>query len=124
MSEELYKEFILELYRHPINKKILLPCDTEATGNNPSCGDHCTVYIVWDEQKNRIVDIGFQGVGCAISQAAASLVTEMVKGKSKSDVMTMTIHTINTLFGFEITYSRVKCALLCLTTIQKAISIP
>lgn len=116
--DTLYKEIILELNRHPLNKKVLADFDVEAHEVNPVCGDDMTVQIKFDAEGN-VHDIGFQGVGCAISQAAASVVTDEVKSKNKALIAQMGIEEVTELLGTEIIPTRVQCALLALKTIQK-----
>lgn len=85
MSElsELYQEIILDHNRSPRNFRILEDADSQAIGHNPLCGDQITVYIRMDG--DRIRDVAFQGAGCAISKASASLMTEAVKGKTLAE---------------------------------------
>jgi len=80
---DLYQQTILEHNRHPRNFKKLEPADRSAEGNNPLCGDHLTVYLRFDGDV--IKEIGFQGSGCAISTASASLMTAAVSGKTRSE---------------------------------------
>lgn len=120
MDEALYKEFILDLARHPVNKKKPADFDMEQKGANVSCGDEIELYIKLDTDK-KIKDIGFLGQGCAISQAAASLLTEEVKGKSLEEIMSLTENDIMKLLNVEVIYTRKKCALLCLNALQEAI---
>lgn len=120
MDEELYKEFILDLSRRPLNKKKLMDFDMEQKGTNVSCGDEIQVYIKLDKNK-KIKDVGFEGQGCAISQAAASLLTEEIKGKNIKKIMTLKEKDITKLLKVEIIYTRKKCALLCLNALQDAI---
>lgn len=77
---ELYQEMILDHNRAPRNFRVLNNADRSAVGHNPLCGDQITIYIAMDG--DRIKDIGFQGAGCAISKASASMMTEAVKGKT------------------------------------------
>jgi len=81
--QELYQEVILDHNRRPRNYRVLEGSRT-AEGFNPLCGDHFTVYLKVDG--GVIADVSFQGSGCAISKASASLMTESIKGKSVSDV--------------------------------------
>ena len=118
MTEELYKEHILELNRHPLNKKLLTDFDVETREFNPVCGDDITVRIKFDTE-GKVADVGYQGVGCVISQAAASVVTEEVKGKTKAEIIEMNRQTVNALLGMEIIPTRVPCALLALKAIQQ-----
>jgi nitrogen fixation NifU-like protein len=85
MSEltELYQEVILDHSRKPRNFRILPEANHSAEGNNPLCGDHYTIYL---RLENEIIkDITFQGAGCAISKAAASLMTDELKGKTVAE---------------------------------------
>ena len=77
---ELYQDIILDHGRHPRNQRALEHPTHLARGHNPLCGDRVTVYLVLDG--NRIDDVSFEGRGCAISTAAASLMTEVLKGKT------------------------------------------
>ncbi len=120
MDDILYKEYILDIYRHPLNKKVLADFDAEAREFNPLCGDDITVQIKFDRE-GRAADIGYQIMGCAISQAAASLITEEVKGKDKAVIAHMGLKNITDLLGMEIIPIRVQCALLGLKAIQFAI---
>ena len=81
---ELYQELILDHYKRPRNFRIPADATHQANGDNPLCGDRITVYLKLAE--DAISEIGFQGTGCAICTAAASLMTESVKGKSQADV--------------------------------------
>lgn len=77
---EIYQEVILDHYRKPRNFQILDEATSEARGHNPLCGDRLNVYLVIED--GRVADVSFQGAGCAISTASASLMTEAVKGKT------------------------------------------
>lgn len=80
---DLYQEVILEHSKAPRNYKALPAADHKAEGYNPLCGDRFTVYLEMDGEKIR--EIGFQGAGCAISKASASMMTQIVKGKTKAE---------------------------------------
>jgi nitrogen fixation NifU-like protein len=80
---ELYQEVILDHNRNPRNFRALPDANRQAEGDNPLCGDHFTVFLKLD--KDKIVDIAFQGAGCAISKASASLMTELIKGKTVAE---------------------------------------
>ena len=80
---ELYQEVILEHSKAPRNYRRLESANRQAEGYNPLCGDRCSVFI--DVEGGQIRDIGFQGSGCAISRASASMMTQSVKGKSKEE---------------------------------------
>jgi len=80
---DLYQEIILEHSKAPRNFRKPAHANQEAEGYNPLCGDRCTVYL--DVEDGAIKDIGFQGSGCAISRASASMMTQALKGKSKAE---------------------------------------
>jgi len=80
---DLYQELILEHNKAPRNYRRLATANRQAEGNNPLCGDHFTIYL--DVEDDSIRDIGFQGSGCAISKASASMMTQMLKGRSRAD---------------------------------------
>ena len=81
---ELYQEVILDHSRHPRRYGALDHASHKAEGYNPLCGDRVTVYLKLDDE-GRVADIGFEGKGCAISQASASIMAEMLKGRSRED---------------------------------------
>ena len=81
---DLYQEQILEHNRAPRNFRALPKANRHAEGNNPLCGDHFTIYL--DVEDDAIRDISFQGSGCAISKASASMMTQLLKGKTKAQV--------------------------------------
>jgi nitrogen fixation NifU-like protein len=85
MSElsELYQQVILDHNKKPRNFRKLEAASHTAEGYNPLCGDHLTVYLNLDA--DRVADVGFEGSGCAISKASASMMTQAVKGKSKEE---------------------------------------
>jgi nitrogen fixation protein NifU and related proteins len=80
---ELYQNVILEHNRSPRNYRVMEGADRRAEGNNPLCGDSLTVWVKLDGEV--ISDVSFQGTGCAISRASASLMTAAVKGKSRQE---------------------------------------
>jgi nitrogen fixation NifU-like protein len=84
---ELYQQVILDHNKRPRNRGKLPTANRVAHGDNPTCGDQCSVYLRLDG--DRIGDISFEGSGCAISQASASLMTTQVKGKTAAEVETM-----------------------------------
>lgn len=81
--EELYQDMIMEHNRKPRNFRLLEGADRSADGFNPFCGDTITLYLALDG--DQVADIAFQGSGCAISRASASMLTESVKGKSMAE---------------------------------------
>ena len=116
-TEEIYKENIIEHYKHPQNKGKINKPDIKKKGYNPLCGDYITLYI---KIKNEIIeDIKFEGEGCAISQASASLLSEEIKGKTKEEIKQLTKENIFELIGIRVSPVRMKCALLSLKTLQE-----
>ena len=81
---DLYEEVILDHYKNPRNFKVLPEANRKAEGYNPLCGDKVTVYLKLEDEV--VQDISFEGIGCAISTAAASLMTESLKGKTLDEV--------------------------------------
>jgi|SRR3989338_6352237 len=120
MEEEIYKELILELYRNPLNKKALLDYDSKYKEFNPSCGDEIEIFIKFSKG-GTVEDIGHQGQGCAISQAAVSLLSEEVKGKTREKIQDMTEKDIIEMLQISISHTRIKCATLGLKTLQKCL---
>ena len=80
---ELYQEIILDHSRHPHNSGEIENASGTAQGNNPLCGDRITVYVTLDGET--VKDVGFDGKGCAISTASASMMTELLKGKTRAE---------------------------------------
>lgn len=121
--EQLYKEVILELYRHPLNKKEMPDADFRYKEFNPSCGDEIEISIKFDAS-NHIEDIGHTGQGCAISQAAVSLLTDAVKGKTKSEIKNMVESDMLLLLPVTIPQTRINCALLGFRALKKICANP
>ncbi len=87
---DIYYEIILDHYRYPRNKGHIEDADIRVRDSNPLCGDEVEYTIKLDEKKEKILDIKFEGKGCAISQASASILSEIVKGKSIEEIKEMT----------------------------------
>lgn len=115
----IYQDIILEHYRHPKNKGNLKNPSQSVHVRNPVCGDDLHLDI--QEKNGIIIDIAFHGTGCAISQAAASLLFEFAKGKTKEEIRTMNKNTVLQLIGIELSPVRLKCALLALEALKKAV---
>jgi nitrogen fixation NifU-like protein len=134
---DLYQEVILEHSKAPRNFRALTPADHKAEGYNPLCGDRFTIYLQMDGDSIR--DIAFQGSGCAISKASASMMTQALKGKSRAQAeeffrnfhRVVTGHAVNgdeAKLGKLAVFSgvsefplRVKCATLAWHTLQAAL---
>jgi nitrogen fixation protein NifU and related proteins len=117
---DIYREIILDHYKNPRNFGHLDSPDAKIEENNVTCGDRIVMEIRMSKSGD-IVDVRFSGEGCAISQAAASMLTEKVKGKKRDAVMKMKASDMTDLIGSPLTASRVKCATLPLEVLQKAV---
>ena len=117
-EEEMYKENILDHYKHPHNKREIKDCVISFHDLNPLCGDEITLYLVVDRLNGTIVDAAFMGHGCAISQASISLLTDELKGKSLNEAQRIGQEKIMKLLGIKISHTRTKCALLSLKVLQ------
>ena len=132
---DLYQEVILDHNKRPRNFRVIDPASHQADGYNPLCGDRVTVYL--DVENDVVKDVSFQGSGCAISTASASLMTEALKGKTLAEVdrLFQGFHDVVTgtgeappgfgklaiLAGVRDYPSRVKCATLAWHAMQAAL---
>ena len=82
----MYREVILDHYKNPRGHGVMEGADAEAEGQNPLCGDEVAIYVAFGDDGETIDEVKFSGRGCAISQAATSMLTEMVQGKTATDV--------------------------------------
>ncbi len=123
MSEfdQLYREVILDHYKNPRGHGIIEDADAEAEGQNPLCGDEVSIYVSFDPDGETIEEVKFSGRGCAISQAATSMLVEMVKGRSATEVATLPKEELLEEIGIPLTPVRLKCAMLGLTTLKLAL---
>ena len=121
MDDQLYREIILDHYKNPRGHGVIEGADAEAEGQNPLCGDEVSIYVAFDEDGDTIHEVKFSGRGCAISQAATSMLTEMVKGRSATVVATLPKDELLDEIGIPLTPVRLKCALLGLSTLKLAL---
>ncbi len=123
---DLYRANILDHYKHPRNFGQLPGADVTSEEVNVSCGDRVSIMIKLDTAKHssskKIADIRFAGQGCAVNQASASMLTTKVKGMAPAEVMKLTRKDVEELLGTTLSPSRVRCALLPLEAIQKALA--
>jgi nitrogen fixation protein NifU and related proteins len=117
--EELYRDNILDHYKNPRSHGEIERADAQAEGMNPLCGDEVTISVALDG--DTIEDIKFRGRGCAISQAATSMLMEMVKGRGAADVADMSRDELLEEVGIPLTPVRLKCALLGLGVLKVAL---
>ncbi|AIC15480.1 Fe-S cluster assembly sulfur transfer protein SufU [Nitrososphaera viennensis] len=117
MSDDIYREIILDHYRNPRNKGKIQNADVSIHDSNPLCGDEIDIHLKVDGDK--IKDIKFEGRGCAISQASASMLTEMVMNKQLTSVKDLTKDDILENIGLtNLGPARIKCALLSLKVLK------
>jgi nitrogen fixation NifU-like protein len=117
--EELYRDNILDHYKNPRSHGEIEQADAQAEGMNPLCGDEVSIFVALDG--DTIEDIKFRGRGCAISQAATSMLMEMVKGRSAAEVADMSRDELLEEVGIPLTPVRLKCALLGLGVLKVAL---
>lgn len=117
--KEIYSEIILEHWKDPRNKGKIQDADMVIKDSNPLCGDEITFYFKFDNEI--IKDVKFEGSGCAISQAAASMLSEFVKGKNIYDIVKLEKSQIEKMLHISLGPNRVKCALLPLKALKLGI---
>ena len=117
--DDFYRENILDHYRNPRNHGHLDAPDVTAEGVNPLCGDELRVELSIDDGIVR--DVRFNGRGCAISQAAASMISDVVKGKTVDEVAALGRDDVLEELGIPLTPIRLKCALLSVSVLKVAL---
>ena len=125
MDDELYRENILDHYKRPHNwsppQAELERADLEFHDLNPLCGDELRVQLALDDE-GRIEEVRFSGHGCAISQAAASMASDEIKGMPVQDLLRLDRSFVLDLLGIDISATRMKCALLSLKVVRHALT--
>ena len=124
MSEfdQLYREVILDHYKNPRGHGMIEHADAHAEGQNPLCGDEVAISVRFAADGETIEDVGFEGRGCAISQAATSMLTELVKGRKASEVAQLQKEELLDEIGIPLTPIRLKCAILGLGVLKVALN--
>ena len=119
--DQLYREVILDHYKNPRGHGLIEDADAEAEGQNPLCGDEVSIYVAFGDDGDTIDEVKFSGRGCAISQAATSMLTELVVGRSADEIARMPKEELLEEIGIPLTPVRLKCALLGLSTLKLAL---
>ena len=121
--KELYQEIILDHGKNPRNLRKTENFNKDAKGHNPLCGDKVHVYLKLDEEK-KVQDISFEGQGCAISMASASIMTDLVRGKEEKDVKEIVKDFLEMIKGKDQLNNKIleeneKTKLMCLSGVKK-----
>jgi len=119
--EDLYREVILDHYKNPRGHGVIDDADAQAEGLNPLCGDEVAIYVAFGEDGETIDEVKFSGRGCAISQAATSMLMEMVEGRTASEIGELSKDELLEEIGIPLTPIRLKCALLGLGVLKVAL---
>jgi nitrogen fixation NifU-like protein len=119
--DQMYREVILDHYKNPHGHGTIEDPDAEADGQNPLCGDEVSIYVRFGEDGETIDEVKFSGRGCAISQAATSMLMDMATSRTATEVATMPSEELLEEIAIPLTPVRLKCALLGLTTLKVAL---
>ena len=122
ITNDIYQENILDHYKNPRNFGKIKNASVHHHEYNPLCGDEIELFLVLDKSR-KIADVKFNGHGCAISQASASMLSEQIKGKSLNELKNLAKEDILKMLGIPISPVRLKCALLPLDTLKNSILI-
>ena len=121
MAMDYYREYILDHYRNPRNYGKLESPDIHSEDSNPLCGDQLSMDMQVED--DRVTAVRFQGRGCAISQAAAAMLSEMIEGKTVQEVVALGKDDILNEIGIPISPARTKCAFLSLRVLHRGLAI-
>lgn len=121
MSMDFYREYILDHYRDPRNYGKLEHPDVHSEDSNPLCGDQLGMDL--QVADGRVTAVRFQGRGCAISQASASMLSEMIEGKTVEEVVALGKNDVLEAIGIPISPARTKCAFLSLRVLHRGLAI-
>ncbi len=123
-SNTVYREELLEHYHSPQNFGRLEKFSFSSKQLNPFCGDEIEMFVQWDRRAKgdtgdrKVEDVGFVGVGCAISIASASILTEYSKNKTKKELTKLSQNDMLSMLGIEVSETRKKCVLLAFSTLK------
>jgi len=115
--DDLYREMILDHYHNPRFKKLVDPANIDYAEDNPVCGDHIHLTLQLDDN-NVVKGVGWDGDGCAISQASASMLYETLEGKTLEEIRAIDKDVILEMLGIPLSAVRIKCALLSLKVLK------
>lgn len=121
MSMDYYREYILDHYRNPRNYGTLEQPDAHAEDSNPLCGDQLAIDLKIED--DRVAEVRFQGRGCAISQASASMLSELIEGHTVEEVIQLGKDDVLDALGISISPARTKCAFLSLRVLHRSLAI-
>ncbi len=115
----MYADVILDYYKNPRNFGVISKPDADARDVNPLCGDEIGIFLNIND--NKISEIKFTGRGCAISQASASMLTEIAQGKKLEEIKKLNVGDVKEMLGIELSAARMKCAALGLKVLKLAV---
>lgn len=121
MSMDYYREYILDHYRNPRNYGRLERPDAHAEDSNPLCGDQLAIDL--KIEGDRVTEVRFQGRGCAISQASASMLSELIEGRTVNEVIGLGKDDVLDALGISISPARLKCAFLSLRVLHRSLAL-
>lgn len=116
----MYRDELLDLYKNPLNEGVIEDAELSKDGENPSCGDDTKIYLKVSED-NIIEDIKHETDGCAISTASISIISDELKGKKLEEVLELDKDWMLEKLDVEVSPMRLKCAMLGLKTVKKAV---
>jgi nitrogen fixation NifU-like protein len=121
VDRQEYVDLLIDHYENPRNRGAIDNASVVMEGGNPSCGDIVTLYVTIDPESERIADIHFDGEGCTISQAGASLITQEMTGKTLDEIEAMGYDVVTEMMGRDVVATRLRCATLGLSTLKGAV---
>ena len=121
MSMDYYREYILDHYRNPRNYGTLEHPSAHAEDSNPLCGDQLAIDLL--VEGDRVKEVRFKGRGCAISQASASMLSEMIEGHTVDEVIQLGKDDVLDALGISISPARTKCAFLSLRVLHRSLAL-
>ncbi|MDE1828327.1 MAG: SUF system NifU family Fe-S cluster assembly protein [Candidatus Micrarchaeota archaeon] len=119
MALDIYAERLIQYYENPHNKGKISDASVHLHEENISCGDTLTIYLKFKD--NKVEEVKFEGDGCAISMASASMVTDFIKGKSLAEIEKMNVGTVMEVIGIDPGPARLHCATLSMRAIKGAV---